>query len=250
MIAEPGATWQSAVELGARGEYAEAERLAIDLEAVGGRWTSLALSTRASHLRQVGASSAALDVRALEFATDDESAADALIGLAADSVAVGDVNAAVARHVEAGAVAREWRGRTRWHWVGAEIALLAGDQSRAQEHGRRAVLTSAGRSDRHHAKSLIVACAASGDLAGMEGVLDLSVDRGWHTLVWPLALVVADRVHDRPWADRAWADRAWECGARATRVIEAGLPPRLVEMWQDHPGVRRLRGGGSPKGSE
>lgn len=247
MIAEPAALWQSAVELGARGEYAEAERLALELESMSGRWLSLSLSTRASHLRQVGAPSEDLDSRAFDCATDEESRADALIGLAADRVAVGDIDTAVARHVEAGGIAREWRVRTRWHWVGAEIALLAGEPATAREHGRRAVLTCSGRSDRHHAKSLIVACAASGDLAGMEAVLDLVMDRGWHTLAWPLALVVADHANE---PSGALVERAWVAGARATQVIEAGLPSHLVATWRAHPGVLRLRASDRPFAGE
>lgn len=244
---DSAALWQHAVDLGAQGSYAEAEQHAVAIGERVDRWSSLALSTRASHLRQVGAPSIALDQRAADCAVDDESSADALVGLAADCVGMGDVDPAVSWHVEAARVARDWRTRTRWHWVGAEIAMLTGDRTMAREHARRAVLTSSGRSDRHHAKSLIVACATSGDLAGMDAVLDLVTVRGWHTLVWPLALVVADHADER---SGAWAEHAWAAGARATHVIEQGLPPRLVDTWRSHPGVQRLRASDRPLTSE
>lgn len=240
----PSHTWARAVELGARGRYAEAESLVATLAFAHGRWASLSLSMIASHRRQVGdiGEATCLDTAAWEEACDAESRSDALTGLAADAVASGDVDRAVAWHDEAATdAAQDWRTLTRWHWVGAECALLAADAIRATDHARQALAACANRSPRHEAKSRIVLAAASGEAEDLFGVSPVLSTRGWATLAWPLALVAADHAAAAP-AD-ALAE-AWEAGRGATYEIERGLPEGLVPVWQAHPGVLRLRADG------
>lgn len=245
---QPDEIWSVSVDLGARGLYADAAHMLPALLDRGDRWTSLALSTLASHSRQVGdvAGAQDLDAEALRHADDAESRADALIGLAADAVACGDHAAAGAQHDRAEADARPaWRTLTRWHWVGAELALLTGESTTAVEHARAALAACQGCSPRHEAKSRIVLAAVSGDLADLDSVGATLADAGWVTLAWPLALVAADHAGACP---PPWLGVAWAAGRRATYLIEGGLPAGLLAAWRTHPGVRRLREGGCPPG--
>lgn len=243
-------TWQAAVDLGARGRYAEAEALARPLVTAHDTWSSLALSLIASHRRQVGdlASAARCDAEALQSATDAQSRAEAMIGLAADAVAAGDAEGAAARLDDAQADgAADWRTLTRWHWVSAEHALLSGDRARAVDHARASLATCAGRSARHEAKSGIVLAAASGQAQDLPAISPILREGGWVTLEWPLALVAADHPDALP---AAWLVQAWQAGRGATYVVEEALPEGLRASWQGHPGVRRLREQGAPCGGE
>lgn len=243
-------TWQAAVDLGARGRYVEAEALARSLVAARDRWSSLALSLIASHRRQVGELNSATrcDADALEAATDAQSRAEAMVGLAADAVASGDADGAAVR-LEAAAsdCAADWRTLTRWHWVSAEHALLSGDRVRAVDHARDALAACAGRSARHEAKSRIIWAAASGQARDLPGLSPVLREGGWVTLEWPLALVAADHPDAVP---SAWLAQAWQAGRGATYVVEEGLPEELRAGWRTHPGVRRLRERGAPLGGE
>lgn len=244
------ATWQHAVQLGAQGRYAAADDTLATLSQPGGAWTSLALSTRASHRRQIGATAEAarLDGEALRCGTDTESIADALVGLAADAIASGDAEQAAVWHADASQPAgMGWRTLTRWHWVGAERALLVGDQAAAIEHARAALVACTGESPRHEAKSRIVAAAVTGRVDDLPTVSPLLRAEGWVTLEWPLALVVADHPQaTRPGGSAA----AWATGRAATYSIEESLPADLRATWRQHPGVRRLRAERPPSGGE
>ena len=240
----PAATWTRAVDLGARGSYAAAESLATSLVSTHDRWASLSLSLLASHRRQVGDTGEALrlDTAAWQEASDAESRADALTGLAADAVATGDLDRAAEWHNAAASdAAHDWRTLTRWHWVAAEGALLAGDASRATRHAHQALTACADRSLRHEVKSRIILAAASGrvdELLDLGSVLSVE---GWVTLSWPRALVAADHAARMPVDALA---EAWEAGRGATYAIERGLPEGLVQVWRAHPGVLRLRAAG------
>ncbi len=243
-------TWQAAVDLGARGRYAEAEALARSLVAARDRWSSLALSLIASHRRQVGELNSATrcDADALEAATDAQSRAEAMVGLAADAVASGDADGAAVRLEDAASeCAADWRTLTRWHWVSAEHALLSGDRVRAVDHARDALAVCAGRSARHEAKSRIIWAAASGQARDLPVLSPILREGGWVTLEWPLALVAADHPDGLP---PAWRAQAWEAGRAATYAIEEGLPEGLRGVWRDQPGVLRLREQGAPRGGE
>lgn len=237
------AVWEQAVALGANGRYADAAHLLDALVAREDRWSSLALSTLASHRRQVGDTieAARLDATALDRAADEESRADALVGLGADAVAMGDVQTAAVHHGAAERDARlAWRTRTRWHWVGAELALLRDDRVAAAEHARAALAACDGHSARHGAKSRIVLAAVTGDLGDLPEVSATLAEAGWVTLAWPLALVAADHAGE---IAPPWLDAAWDEGRRSVDAIEAGLPAAQRAAWREHPGVRRLRAG-------
>ncbi len=248
VTAEPAVQWGRVVELGARGRYAEAEVFALTRPDLQGPWASLVLSTRASHRRQIGAIDEArrLDEHALDQAGDSKSRADALIGLAADAIATADAITAARWHSEAEEHAgHALRTQTRWHWVGAEYALLMGDNAAARSHARVAVEVGARVSTRHQVKSRIIQAAVTGavaDLTDVRAVIDAS---GWWTLAWPLALVAADHAGR---CDPDWLTAAWASGRGATFAIERHLRGDHVEIWRSHPGVRRLRGDGGIPG--
>lgn len=201
---------------------------------------SRALALLGSCRRQVGALAEArsLDEAALSVADDAESRADALVGLAADDVAIGHEQSAGAAHAEAAETLCDWRTRTRWHWVGAELALLRGEFDVAADHAASAVAACAGMSPRHEAKSTIVLAAAAGDTTALPATLTILRSHGWNTLIWPLALVSADHPSG---LDASWRAEAWVEGQRATLRIEDGLPARLRPTWRGQTGVRRLR---------
>ena len=250
MCADASATWGTMVDLGARGRYAEAEAVATALLQARDRWASLAQSTAASHRRQIGdhASALALDGDALARADDAESRADATIGLAADAVATGDAGLAASWHARAADdAAATWRTLTRWHWVGAEAAMLRADPVAALDHARSARACCDGRSLRHDAKSRIILAAVSGDPADLPTVLRSIEQHGWATLAWPLALVADD--HPGALAP-AWRTHARTLGREATYAIEESLVPGLRSVWSAHPGVRRLRAEGAHPGGE
>jgi hypothetical protein len=244
----PDSIWVEAVSLGACGQYADSAELLRPLTARADRWASLALSTLASHRRQVGdvTEAAGLDAAALREATDAESRADALIGLAADAVAGGDPQTAAVHHRDAERDAHAlWRTLTRWHWVGAELALLTDDRMAAQAHAQAALAACLGHSARHEAKSRIVLAAVTGDLGELARVSATVEDAGWATLSWPLALVAADHAGTVP---PPWLVTVWQEGRHATEVIEAGLAASDRAAWRAHPGVRRLREEWPPSG--
>ena len=235
-----GEWWWRAAELGAAGRYRDADAC-LHLLPPRSPWDSLATSMRASHRRQVGAPARDLDERAVALASTDESLADALVGLAADAVAEG--NAADARAPLD--QAREpslttWRTACRWHWVSAELALLQGRAEHAAALAREAADVSESHSQRHWAKSMIIAMAAgdSRACARAEPVADLLPERGLVTLQWPLALVLADREE----TDAVLCQRMWFDARRAVNLIEEQLPDDMRPWWNAHRGVRRIHG--------
>ncbi|HXV93351.1 MAG TPA: hypothetical protein VD813_08650 [Pseudonocardia sp.] len=175
--------------------------------------------TRASHLRQLGGHAAArgLDAYALRRAgtappepaleadgADPPAArADALVGLAADAVGLGEPELAERLLAAAAAQAHpSWRCRVRVGWVQAELALARGRPAEAVEPARLAFAAArrAG-SLRHVVKSgivLAVARAAADPAAAPEAVTEL--DRAAATaescgllpLLWPARLAAAD----------------------------------------------------------
>ncbi|WP_206518021.1 hypothetical protein [Rhodococcus sp. X156] len=183
--------WWRAVALGGQGRYAaaEAELRLVTAGAGTDSLASLASSTRASHLRQLGGHTAAKpwDGRALLLAGSAPEAAaarcDALLGLAADALGSAQVRVSqrllarcrdeldVAEELGAELAAAEagagWRARLRWHWVSAETALCADDIAGAREHGELAdALAHRCPSVRHQVKSRLVHAAARGTDGG------------------------------------------------------------------------------------
>ncbi len=203
----PDDLWLRAVAAGGQGRYAIAY---ADLARVRrgrrvGRLASLAHSTQASFLRQLGWHDKARgwDGRALAVAgVDGEGRTDALIGLAADALGVGRFAASAdalgrARDLLDGGPARM---AVRLAWVSAELAMATGDGAAAVGHAERAVeLAAALSSARHRVKSDVVLAAAlcsNGQTDRSRAVADAALDAtqrlGIIPLSWALACLMAD----------------------------------------------------------
>lgn len=198
--------WLRAVAAGGQGRYAVAlaELSALD-RCAGPSPRSLAMSTRASFLRQLGRhrSAAGCDGRALLIADTDAAVADALIGLAADALGVGRFAASqrlldrAAKVVEA---SHDARLPARLGWVGAELAMTQRDGAKAIEHAESAVAAAAAFSSvRHRVKSDMVLAAAlcsHGELARCRAIADTALHRagelGLVPLRWALASLLVD----------------------------------------------------------
>ncbi|WP_410639554.1 hypothetical protein [Amycolatopsis sp. lyj-346] len=208
----------AAVVLGAQGRYAAAATL-LDALRRGNDplLASLAASALASHRRQLGGHhrARALDGEAfagaatLDTAPDPDgldahgARADALLGLAADNLALGRLTAARRLAGRAAAEDAGWRARVRGGWVGAEIALAAGQGAAAVPHAELAFETALARGARRHTvKSGIVLAVAlraagapdhrkiSDDLVG--NAMATAEECEFLSLSWPAALVAAD----------------------------------------------------------
>ena len=172
----PHQLWLRAIAAGGQGRYGSAYRdLAVLRRSVpGGRLASLAHSTQASFLRQLGWHTLARgwDGRALALAgADAEARADALIGLAADALGVGRFAAAATLLARAdsalapGAMVPD-RLPVRRRWVAAELEMASGDGESAVRHAEEAVelaqamASPIGASARHRVKSDVVLAAA------------------------------------------------------------------------------------------
>ncbi|RVW04475.1 hypothetical protein [Rhodococcus spongiicola] len=213
--------WLRGVALGGQGRYAQAR---ADLEIVRRSTAqpavlSLAASTRASLLRQLGSHARAskYDGEALalvgvsrsrdprDVPLLDEARCDALTGLAADALGCGRL--ALGRRLlarcrdyldEVEDPDTLWRQHVRLDWVTAEIALAAGDFETATTHSAAAVARSADSpSVRHRIKSaLLFAAAATGSpesdraLQAAEQVLADSGTYGLVPLRWAAAMLL------------------------------------------------------------
>lgn len=224
--------WLAGVCLGALGRYRAAERW-LTPGPGGSPIGSLALSCRASHLRQLGRHAAAepLDTAALAAATDPESRADALVGLVADAVGRLDLATAERRL----GTAREelagpdgwpslgdgaWRPAVRLDWVTAEVSLLGDDPAAAAAASRAAWKRSqAATACRHAVKSQLVlgaALEAAGRTRTAVRVLRAAAagaDRlGLLPLAWPartlLARIIGPRAPGIAAGERRQADSA------------------------------------------
>jgi hypothetical protein len=213
----------AAVVLGAQGRYAAAASLLDALRRGSDPVTaSLAASTLASHRRQLGghrraraldgeafAKAAGLNTAGLNTDPDPDgldaagARADALLGLAADNLALGRLAAARRLARRAKTEDAGWRARVRGGWVGAEIELAAGQGAAAVPHAERAFETALARGARRHSvKSGIVLAVAlraaeapdhrkiSDDLVGK--AMATAEECELLSLLWPAALVAAD----------------------------------------------------------
>lgn len=203
----PAELWLRAVAAGGQGRYGSALADLAELCRAqrGGPLVSLAHSTRASFLRQLGWHTRARrwDGRAVALAGDDrEAGADALIGLAADALGVGRF-AASARALDRATALVTDSGSTRLGvrlaWVAAELAMVSG-RGPAVPHAERAVERAADfGSVRHDVKSQVVLAAAlcsAGDTAASrrvaEAALEATEHHGLIPLRWALACLLAD----------------------------------------------------------
>jgi hypothetical protein len=224
------ARWLAAVVLGGQGHYAAAatvlDALRHDPDPV---IASLALSTRASHHRQLGAHHLArpLDAAALarvratgggdpDGIDADGARTDALLGLAADALGAG--RPAESRRLLARVEANGWRSEVRLGWVTAEVELASGRAHAAVAPAEEAYGVATRRKAlRHELKSalvlgtsLVVWGTPGGLTRGVELVeceLNHSVTRRLHPLIWPSALVL---VGHAPTVGAVAIDRATE----------------------------------------
>lgn len=201
----PHELWLRAVAAGGQGRYGNAM---ADLNELcraqrRGSLVSLAQSTRASFLRQLGWHERARgwDGRALALAgSDPEAGADAFIGLAADALGVGRFAASAAALRRAGELVSGSRVPVRLAWVSAELAMARGEGATAVGHAERAVeLAAALGSARHAVKSEVVRAAAlcsAGDVDASRQVADTALQEaerlGIIPLRWALACLLAD----------------------------------------------------------
>ena len=202
----PHELWLRAVVAGGQGRYSSAlADLAVLRRGSRGPLVSLAHSTRASFLRQLGWHDLARtwDGRASAVAgSDREAGADALIGLAADALGTGRF-AASARALDRATELLDGPVPARLHvrmaWVSAELAMARGQGSAAVEHAERAAEEAAALgSARHMVKSQVVRAAAlccAGDLDSSRRVADTALNDterlGMIPLRWALASLLA-----------------------------------------------------------
>ncbi|MGV0808125.1 hypothetical protein [Mycolicibacterium setense] len=203
----PHESWLRAVAAGGQGRYGVAfGELASILRCPGsGPLVSLAHSTRASFLRQLGGHARARTADGQAWAhrgDDDEAAADALVGLAADALGLGRFGVSArlldrAREID---TPDDSRRRIRLSWVSAELAMVQGDGAAAVDHARRGVAAAAGhRSARHAVKSDVVLAAALCSAGAVDEAREIA-DAALHAtekfglipLRWALACVLAD----------------------------------------------------------
>jgi len=201
----PHELWFRAVAAGGQGRYGKAIADLDDLCRTQrrGPLASLAHSTRASFLRQLGWHDRARgwDGRALAMAgSDQEAGADALIGLAADALGVGRFAASATALQRAGELVSGPRLPVRLAWVSAELAMARGEGATAVGHAERAVeLAAAFGSARHALKSDVIKAAAlcsTGNIDASRQVADAALQDagrlGMIPLRWALACLLAD----------------------------------------------------------
>jgi hypothetical protein len=227
----PRQLWLRAVAAGGQGRYGSAYNDLATLlrSAPAGRLASLAHSTRGSFLRQLGWHTLARgwDGRALALAGDDpEASADALIGLAADALGTGRLATSARLLSQVDRILAEasaHRQAVRRAWVGAELAMAAGDGAAAVRQAEAAVelagapvwrrCAPAGREEepdnrapvdglvsaRHRAKSDVMLAAALSSAGAVDraravadGALVLTGRLGLIPLRWAVACLLVD----------------------------------------------------------
>jgi hypothetical protein len=204
----PHQLWLRAVVAGGQGRYgsALADLAGVCRERRAGALVSLAHSTHASFLRQLGwhARARTWDGRASAVAGSDlEARADALIGLAADALGVGRFAASATALDRAADLVGETlpaRLPVRMAWVSAELAMARADGAAAVRHAQRAVdLAAALGWARHALKSDVILAAAlcsARELDLSRGIADTALETserlGMIPLRWALACLLAD----------------------------------------------------------
>lgn len=213
--------WLRAVAAAGQGRYgsAQADLAVLRREKRTGPLVSLACSTQASFLRQLGHHRLARgwDGRALALAEGAGDSAlgvaagiDALIGLAADALGIGRL-AASARLLERAhelieandaGVGVPPRSAIRLAWVSAELAMAAGEgaiATRHAEHGVELAEQASPRLCRHRIKSDVVLAAAlcsAGSLSRSRVIADEALndtlEHGLVPLRWALTCLLVE----------------------------------------------------------
>lgn len=216
--APPGERWLAAVALGGQGRFAAAATLLTAL--LADRTTpdgvaAHAAVTLAAHRRQQGGHALArtLDARGLRSAAaapvavpcpdgTDAGAArvDALVGLAADALGLGDPVAARLLDAAEAAGHPSWRTAVRIGWVRAELALYAGRAGQGVEPAERALdRARAAGAQRHVVKSRLVLAVVravvhpdGAALTELDAVADAADASGLLPLAGPARVAAAD----------------------------------------------------------
>jgi tetratricopeptide (TPR) repeat protein len=253
------AGWLLGVCLAAAGRYGEALEVlegvaAADAHDAAERHVVAALAgaTQASVHRQLGrhAAARAYDQQALAR-TDGtgEAGFDAVLGLAADAVGLGDTAAAAAELARAEALTRDrpewWRQRVRLGWVAAEHALATGLPDLALTAATSALeLAERSGAPRHVAKSLLFVGVGQIETGRPDQAATtlrraalLAESLGALPLVWPARAVLGTLLAgSRP----AVSTRCLAAARAAVADIAAGLPPQLRAEWLARPDVAPL----------
>ena len=255
------AAWLLGVCLAAAGKFGGSLAVLEPLVAAGESevperrlFAALAAATSASVRRQLGQQDAAraLDQAAYTFSEGaPEATFDALLGLAADAVAVEDAATAEqlvgqARELASGHV-DWWRQRVRLAWVEGELALLAGDAAAAEAVLMPAVqLAEASGAPRHVAKGLLLVAVAQvqgGRLAEAEGTLrraaTLAESLGALPTLWPSRALLGALLEETAPAESAKSLASARSGVIS---IADDLPDDLRGVWLDRPDVAALLG--------
>jgi len=210
-------------------------------------------ATLASVHRQLGrhAEARAHDELALTLSDGrGEGGFDALLGLAADAVGLGDGAVAAGNLAAAEDLVGDrvdwWRQRVRLGWVRAEVALLDDRPGDAVDAASGAVeRAEASGAPRHVAKGLLfegVALVEDGrpDAAAAtlrRGAL-LAESLGTLPLVWPARAVLGALLADR---DEVQSVRCLDAARHAVDLIGQDLPLDLREGWLSRADVAALR---------
>ena len=256
------AAWLLGVCLGAAGKFGSALAVLEPLAAQSGTdvperrlFAALAAASAASVHRQLGQheSAKSLDEQGLALAEGGaEPTFDALLGLAADNVGLGDAPAARGRLTEAAAIAEPradwWRQKVELAWVQAEAALLEGNPAAAIATLSPAI-TSAELSGapRYVSKSLLflgVAQVQSGQLPDAEATLrraaTLAESLGAVPLLWPSRALLGALLEESAPAESA---QSLAAARGAVIAIADDLPETLRGVWLDRQDVAALLGG-------
>lgn len=249
--------WLLGVCLSSAGHYGQALQVLEPLVGTDGAAETrmlgaLAGATVGSVYRQLGQHAVAqgYDEEALSGSEGaGEAGFDALLGLAADAVGLGDAPGAAARLAEAGALAEArpdwWRQRVRMGWVRAEVALLGSAADDAAAAAQEAVdLAERSQAPRHVAKGLLflgVALVEGGRSDAAAKVLRraglLAESLGTLPLQWPVRAVLgALLAEDAP----EESNRSLDVARRAVAAIAADLPEPLRAQWLARPDIEAL----------
>lgn len=256
------AAWLLGVCLSAAGKFGSALTVLDPLAAQASTdiperrlFAALAAATSASVRRQLGQH---LEARAMDekaFALADggaEACFDALLGLAADAVGLGDAPTARGYLDRADEIAAPrtdwWRQKVRLSWVRAETALLEGDPAAAEVVLSSAVQSAeASGAPRHVAKSLLflgVAQVQAEQLEQATGTLrraaTLAESLGTIPLLWPSRALMGALLESRSPTEAA---KSLSAARGAVIVIADDLPEDLRSVWLDRPDVTALLGG-------
>jgi tetratricopeptide (TPR) repeat protein len=263
LVAEAGAAgWLLGVCLSSVGRYGGALQVleptaamgadaAVELQVVAG----LAAAAVAAVNRQLGrhGSARAHDEQALTLTGGaGEAGFDAVVGLAADAVGLGEAGAAREHQAAAKALVEEhahwWRQRVRLGWLEAEIGLLTGEPEAAAEVAHEAVeLAERSGAPRHVAKGLLflgvaqVESAREDDAAAtLRRAALLAESLGTLPLLWPARAVLGALVAER---DPGESERCLASARRAVQTIGDDLPDELRDAWLERGDVAALRAG-------